>query len=469
MKRPLVLICFAGTACGLVAGLTSSATAGGGQGAALVRLQATTPGSPQTGHINITGTVRTGSVLTDNVFGFTSVMAGPPVGTFIAAPAASSIGMFTSGVERVRVDPTGNVGIGTISPAYALQVNAVMGSGSGLDGGMAFMHSNQTQGIGFGFNTIYATGTNPSQSLGLRSRGGGTIELNASGGFVHSVGNLYVDEGLGGAPEISLAVGDSVTGINSAGQGALDVYANGTNVVNVRETGVTVNGGIDAISSILARSGALIVARTYNSGGYGISEWSSPSGFRTLYAGAYGGGLGFIGALNDTGTTGTGGVLRTGDTTTTVFATSKSFVEPNPDDLSTDIVYTCIEGPEAAMYCRGTGTLVNGRAHIDLPRHFRTLAEEGTLTVLLTPLSLDTRGMGVAQKNLAGIEVGEIAGGTGSFDFDWEVKAVRKRFKSYKVDRPWTDRLIGGGDPKKAWQDRLESFRKDQEQQKQQP
>ena len=47
-----------------------------------------------------------------------------------------------------------------------------------VDGsGVEFRHSNGTSGIGFGFNTIYATRDWADQSLYLRARGNGTVQL----------------------------------------------------------------------------------------------------------------------------------------------------------------------------------------------------------------------------------------------------------------------------------------------------
>ncbi|HSK13537.1 MAG TPA: hypothetical protein VK907_10005, partial [Phnomibacter sp.] len=94
-----------------------------------------------------------------------------------------------------------NVGIGTNEPAYLLEVSGSprsgafhpgpgskimyvigqIGSGAALDGGVEFRHSNGTQGIGFGFNTIYATGGNASQNLGLSAHGPeGSLILTAN-------------------------------------------------------------------------------------------------------------------------------------------------------------------------------------------------------------------------------------------------------------------------------------------------
>lgn len=59
---------------------------------------------------------------------------------------------------------------GTHATGRALYVTGTYGAASN---GVEFRHDNGTQGIGFGFNTIYATGTNASQDLGLQALGTG--------------------------------------------------------------------------------------------------------------------------------------------------------------------------------------------------------------------------------------------------------------------------------------------------------
>jgi hypothetical protein len=46
--------------------------------------------------------------------------------------------------------------------------------------GVEFRHSNGTQGIGFGFNTIYAAGSNPNQDLQLKPKGTGEVKVAGS-------------------------------------------------------------------------------------------------------------------------------------------------------------------------------------------------------------------------------------------------------------------------------------------------
>ncbi|MBS1713468.1 MAG: hypothetical protein JST30_03940 [Armatimonadetes bacterium] len=146
---------------------------------------------------------------------------------------------------------------------------------------------------------------------------------------------------------------------------------------------------------------------------------------------------------------------------TTLSATVKNFVEPDPDDPQRDIVYACIEGPEAAMYLRGTGRLVDGRAHVSLPHHFSALAEARGITVTLTPCTFDSQGLGVKNKSASGFDVGELGHGRGSFEFDWEVKAVRKGFADYQVYRKWDERMSPSDDRAKAYATRLQMMAED--------
>ena len=118
-----------------------------------------------------------------------------------------------------------------------------------------------------------------------------------------------------------------------------------------------------------------------------------------------------------------------------VFADIKNFRMTNPADPDTEIWYACIEGPEAAAYIRGTGQLVDGRAVIEFPEHFKNVAAEDGMTVQLTALSTESTGLGVSSKKLAGVVVEELNGGTGTYDFDYLVMAVRAGYEGYRVIR----------------------------------
>lgn len=86
----------------------------------------------------------------------------------------------------LNINPSGaNVSIGFFGPQNRLDVAADARSGSHATGlplyvtgaigdqnnGVEFRHSNGTQGIGIGYNTIYAAGSNVDQNLGLKAKG----------------------------------------------------------------------------------------------------------------------------------------------------------------------------------------------------------------------------------------------------------------------------------------------------------
>lgn len=99
------------------------------------------------------------------------------------------------GKELMRIKPSGNVGIGTNNPIASLDIASASRTGThptaikGLyitgdfnadNDGVEFRHSSGTQGIGFGFNTIYAAGSNPNQDLGLKPKGTGEVKVSGS-------------------------------------------------------------------------------------------------------------------------------------------------------------------------------------------------------------------------------------------------------------------------------------------------
>jgi hypothetical protein len=120
----------------------------------------------------------------------------------------------------------------------------------------------------------------------------------------------------------------------------------------------------------------------------------------------------------------------------TVAADVKNFKTVNPADPSTEIWYASLEGPEAAAYVRGTATLVNGEAVIELPEHFRSIASAQGVTVQLTPNSADSLGLAVVEKGPERIVVRELLRGRGTYAFDYQVTAVRRGFENYRVIRP---------------------------------
>jgi len=118
-----------------------------------------------------------------------------------------------------------------------------------------------------------------------------------------------------------------------------------------------------------------------------------------------------------------------------IAADVKNFVVSHPDDPDKEWVYASLEGPEAAAYLRGTGKLVAGRAQIAFPDHFQSIVNASTITVMLTPLSGSSKGMAVVDKSEQGFAVMELLDGKGNYQFDWEVKGIRRGYEDYQVER----------------------------------
>ncbi|WP_164002665.1 tail fiber domain-containing protein [Pyxidicoccus caerfyrddinensis] len=98
----------------------------------------------------------------------------------------------TGGAVSGALTVTGNVGIGATSPRAKLDIQEaartgahpttvrglyVTGDFSSESDGVEFRHTNGTQGIGIAHNTLYATGSNADQDLGLKARGNGKVTV----------------------------------------------------------------------------------------------------------------------------------------------------------------------------------------------------------------------------------------------------------------------------------------------------
>ena len=118
------------------------------------------------------------------------------------------------------------------------------------------------------------------------------------------------------------------------------------------------------------------------------------------------------------------------------FGDVKNFRIDHPTQPENEIWYASLEGPEAAAYVRGTATLVNGEVSIEFDEHFQLVSNPESMTVILTPLSADSKGLAVVEKTETGISVKELFSGKGNYSFDWEVKCVRRGHENFQVIRP---------------------------------
>ena len=115
--------------------------------------------------------------------------------------------------------------------------------------------------------------------------------------------------------------------------------------------------------------------------GVGERGWTGPTG-QTGPIGVTGPGIPFDGlGIHPP----TDGVWYDTTTQTLKYSSSKNFIIDHPIHHDRHLVHTCLEGPEAGVYYRGTGEILdNHSATIKLPYYVDKLAMD--LTVQLTPI-----------------------------------------------------------------------------------
>ncbi len=98
-----------------------------------------------------------------------------------------------------------------------------------------------------------------------------------------------------------------------------------------------------------------------------------------------------------------------------------------------EYVYGSLVGDESAAYTRGTATLTEGVATVLCPDHFQAIADPNSMTVTITPLSAQSKGIAVVEKFPGGFKVQELQRGKGAYSFDYMVSCKRKGLEDYKV------------------------------------
>lgn len=331
---------------------------------------------------------------------------------------------------------------------------------------------------------------NPSDQIVAQSRivadGGGSLAVANSDGF--EVGELFSFEREGALivrdPEgraralLSSASGDGdllLANNNGVVVASLAVNDDHQGSLVASNTGETPVASLESNNNtgrvMVSRANGTVVGSMEVDEDEGNLLMFNRNGRERVFLSSFGGD-GFLQLFDDTGLSrivldARNGVI-TGDL--------KSFSVDHPADPGKRIVYASLEGPEAAMYHRGTAHLAQGQATIELPEHFRLLCVPETLTVQLTPRSAQSQGLACVEATPSRLVVRELHNGTGSYDFDYSVVGVRHGHEDfepvrqkrpdhaskhqYRLDRQPSDakRIPGGSARLESAQERLQRF-----------
>jgi len=384
----------------------------------------------------------------------------PPQGE----PNTGGMGFYGPGqLENITFGMSDNANTGTIATYTYGNPITLLGANPGEAGTISTFHKDGTIATqasttianGAGSYTTYLDGNPQVEILSSNSNAGYIKAHGSSHPLIHMTNN-DINSG-----SIWLAntnnQWDAILGsnVNSSG-GLLNLFNAGNPRVSIYS-----GHGIPGVIETYTPDGQIcaLMGYQYNqpySGGFGT--WANGS-LRTNIACNHETTAGSIGTYGENGTTNClignlvnadnsgfisvhdwGGGTRAGmyvnsDGQGILFGNLQNVTMEDPEDDRNEICYANIAGPEAAAYLRGTSKLDHGRGNIEFPTHFQHMVNASSMTVMLTPLSAESKGLAVVQKNENGFIVVELSQGKGNYEFDWEVKCNRKGFENYRVRR----------------------------------
>ncbi len=342
-------------------------------------------------------------------------------------------GAHTSGVSGLFSD---KVGIGTTDPSYTLDVAGdVGGTGAGdritLNGtpyllsGDSPAETQTLQDVCNNGNTttgsILSTGPHISGVTGLFSDNvgiGTTVPLaelhvhEADAGaftFDGNADNLIVESnGNGGITIATAAASDSriIFATPNDATSAEIKYSDANNLMTIGPT-------TPSNSLVLQAGNGAEAMRIDSAGNVGIGTTSPTVELDVVGTGIFSSKVGI-------GTTPTNALDVNGH----LSATSKSFLIDHPTKENKKLQYASLEGPEHAVYVRGT----HNSSLIELPEYWSELVHQDSITVLLTPLGKH-QNLYVKSKDTNHISVGGVKG-----SYDYIVYGERKDIDKLEVE-----------------------------------
>lgn len=267
-------------------------------------------------------------------------------------------------------------------------------------------------------------------SVVLSRRGADQLELKSNSGFNFSNGVVFSEKYF----NETFAVGSVVGPVGNSWSGAMSTAnSNGLTTLMGSIEGLNPDNGYN----IIFNGANLGTMSTINSESAGTSSTFGSNGQLNTTSGTFAGEStgGAHMTFDADGTLGAYMWTR-GDGSSQMGADQFIMSTAAPGRADEIANYAAPVGGESATYDRGTAKLVNGEATVICPESFRWIADQASMTVTITPLSADSKGIAVIEKTAGGFKVKELHGGKGDYQFDYLVMAKRKGQENYEVVRP---------------------------------
>lgn len=344
-----------------------------------------------------------------------SWQSDPNTGMF--SSAADNLAFTTTGLQRMTISNTGNVGINITPSSYKLDVSS--GAGDAI-----FGHSNNVGGV-LGYETNFSFGVTPQTingtgvyannpaagytSIYAQSTGSATVAANISYSNVWMANYSYIDNA---SPTANPSVSYSQLNNTSTTLGGTQIAVRGFNNRATTTGNPGYSAGIQGLSNSQFQDSYGVQGLTFSDAPVSTGGYFSGNNYAgTNIAYAYVGG--WTNGVTIRKITGTGTVN-----------------EIVPTENHGRVTLTCPESPEYWYQDYGTVEMINGKATIivdDILADIIVVDEENPLRVTCTPVGMPYfNGITIMSQTKNSVEILELNGGNHSGKLQYQLVAKPK-------------------------------------------